>query len=513
MTRLSRLDRRVFERVAAAHPPLVQAVLPRLSHAADHGRLWLATAAAMAATGDRSARRAAGRGVVALGLASLTTNTVIKYVARRRRPLIDSVPLARRLARQPHTSSFPSGHSASAAAFATGVALESRRHGALVAPIAAAVAFSRIYVGVHYPGDVVAGLVLGVGAAMATGRVWPRRSVIRLVHHSAPAPSLPEGEGLVVVVNGGAGTESATVTADRLRTLLPKAEIVERDPAAADGDGEGEGNDLVALLTEAAGRATALGICGGDGSVNAAAAVSADHGLPLAVFPGGTLNHFALDNGLRRFEDTVAAVHQGEAVSVDLARIRPTAGAQGETRHFLNTFSIGLYPDLVRARESLQRHSPLGRLGKWPSAALSLARVLRTAQPVEMEVNGRPHRLWLIFAGNGLYSPEGFAPSHRTQLDDGLLDVRTVAADKPFARTRVTLSVLTGTLGTSRVYAAARLPRLRLAGLHDGCTLAYDGEAGPAPASLLLDKRPGALTVYRPAGVDADLIPGARATL
>ncbi|WP_052850898.1 bifunctional phosphatase PAP2/diacylglycerol kinase family protein [Streptomyces avicenniae] len=507
MSRLSRLDRRVFERVAAAHPPAVQAVLPRLSHAADHGRLWLATAAALAVTGDRTARRAAGRGIVALGLASVTTNTVIKYIARRRRPLIDTVPLARRLARQPHTSSFPSGHSASAAAFATGVALESRRHGALVAPVAAAVAFSRIYVGVHYPGDVVAGTLLGVGAALATGRVWPRRPpATRLVHHAVPAPALPEGEGLVVVVNGGAGTEDATATAQRLRTLLPKAEIVER---GAEGEEEG---DLVALLTEAAGRATALGICGGDGSVNAAAGVSADHGLPLAVFPGGTLNHFALDNGVHRFEDTAAAVAGGTAVSVDLARIRPAGGAEGPTRHFLNTFSIGLYPELVRARESLQRHSPIGRLGKWPSAAVSLARVLRTAEPVQVELNGRPHKLWLLFAGNGLYSPEGFAPSHRTQLDDGLLDVRTVAADKPFARTRVTLSVLTGTLAASRVYSAARLPRLRLAGLHDACSLAYDGEAGDAPATLLLDKRPGALTVYRPAGLDDNLIPGPRAT-
>ncbi|WP_129840571.1 bifunctional phosphatase PAP2/diacylglycerol kinase family protein [Streptomyces sp. RFCAC02] len=504
MSRLSRLDRRVFERVAAANVPGVQAVLPRLSHAADHGRLWLGAAAALALTGDRRARRAAVRGVAALGIASLTTNTVIKYVARRHRPLIDAVPLARRLARQPHTSSFPSGHAASAAAFATGVALESRRHAAFVAPAAAAVAASRVYVGVHYPGDVVAGTVLGIGAALTTGRFWPRRPPTeQLVHHSAPAPALPEGEGLVVVVNPGAGTEDAEVTADRLRALLPKAEVVRR----------GQDDDLAALLADAAGRATALGVCGGDGTVNAAAAHAADHGVPLAVFPGGTLNHFALDNGLHRYEDTADAVRAGQAVSVDLARIRPMAGAEGPTRHFLNTFSLGIYPDLVRAREALQRRSPLGRFGKWPSAALSLARVLRTAEPIDVEINGRPHRLWLLFAGNGLYSPEGFAPSHRTQLDDGLLDVRTVSADKPLARTRVALSALLGTLARSQVYAAARLPRLRLTGLGDDRCLAYDGEAGPAPSALLLDKRPSALTVYRPAADDTDIVPGPYAPL
>ncbi|MGK5530577.1 bifunctional phosphatase PAP2/diacylglycerol kinase family protein [Streptomyces sp. URMC 129] len=493
MGRLSRLDRRIFERVAAAHPPGVQFVLPRLTRAADHGRLWMGTAGALAVLGGRSGRRAAGRGIAALALASFTTNTVIKYAASRQRPLLDAVPLARRLARQPLTSSFPSGHSASAAAFATGVAMESGTLGAAVVPVAAAVAFSRIYVGVHYPGDVLVGCLLGTGAALATGRVWPRRpQPAQLVHHRVPVPALPEGEGLFVVVNDSAGTGDAS--ADRLRAVLPKAEIVSC-PAGANG-----ADTLGALLDEAAGRAAArdgaLGVCGGDGSVNAAAARAADRGVPLAVFPGGTLNHFALDTGIQTFEDTAAAVRAGDAIAVDLGRIRPAGGTTGPTRHFLNTFSLGIYPEVVRLRESWEALER--RIGKWPLAALSLARVLRSARPVEVELNGRPHRLWLLFAGNGLYSPEGFAPSHRTHLDDGLLDVRTVSGDKRFARTRVVAAALTGTLARSRVYTAARLPRLRLSGLGEGSTLAYDGEAAPAPASLVLDKRRDTLAVYRP---------------
>jgi undecaprenyl-diphosphatase len=499
MGRLSRLDRRMFERVAAAHPPGVQAVLPRLSHAADHGRLWLAGAAALAALGGRPGRRAALRGVAALTLASVTTNTLMKYAARRQRPLIDSVPLARRLVRQPLTSSFPSGHAASAAAFATGVALESPRYGAVVGPVAAGVAASRVYVGVHYPSDVLVGALLGAGAALATGHWWPRRPPpARLVQHRAPAPALADGTGLAVVVNEGAGPGAADAAEARLRAALPGADLIRLTA----------GQDLGAALDEAAGLAAgrngALGVCGGDGSVNAAAERAAARGLPLAVFPGGTLNHFALDTGIGTFEDTAAAVRAGDAISVDLARIRPVDGAQGPTRHFLNTFSIGLYPELVRVRESLEH-----RIGKWPSAAVSLARVLRTARPVELELNGRPQRLWLLFAGNGLYSPEGFAPAHRTHLDDGLLDVRTVTAEKPLARTRVVLAALTGTLGRSHVYSAARLAHLhlRLTGLGEAGALAYDGEAGPAPESMVLDKRPGGLTVYRPAGPGHDLLP------
>ncbi|WP_059013489.1 bifunctional phosphatase PAP2/diacylglycerol kinase family protein [Streptomyces specialis] len=493
MGRLSRLDRRIFERVAAAEPPGVQFVLPRLTRAANHGRLWFGTAGALAAFGGRSGTRAAGRGIAALALASFTTNTVIKYAASRQRPLIDAVPLARRLTRQPLTSSFPSGHSASAAAFATAVAMESGRLGAAVVPVAAAVAFSRIYVGVHYPADVLVGCALGVGAALATGRVWPRRpQPAQFVHHRVPVPALPDGEGLVVVVNdqaGGGGT-----SADRLREVLPKAEIVTCD-AGDDGP-----RDLGELLDDAAARAAerggALGVCGGDGTVNAAASRAADHGVPLAVFPGGTLNHFALDTGIETFEDTAAAVRSGDAIAVDLGRIRPAGGSTGPATHFLNTFSLGIYPDVVRLREALE---PLERrIGKWPVAALSLARVLRTARPLQVELNGRPHKLWLLFAGNGLYSPEGFAPSHRTHLDDGLLDVRTVTGDKRFARTRVVVAALTGTLARSHVYSAARLPRLRVSGLGEGSTLAYDGEAAPAPASLVLDKRRDRLSVYRP---------------
>ncbi|KAB8170983.1 phosphatase PAP2 family protein [Streptomyces sp. 3MP-14] len=485
MSTLGRWDRLIFARVAAAEPPGVQAVLPRLSKAANHSRLWLASAAGLAALGGRPGRRAAARGVAALALASLTTNVFVKYAAHRERPLIDGVPLARRLARSPRTSSFPSGHAASAAAFATGVALESGGLGAAVAPVAAAVAVSRVYVGVHYPADVLAGCALGVGAALVTHRWWPRRPAdTTLPHHAAHAPALPEGAGLVVVVNESAG--QAGSDADRLRELLPQAEVVQR----------AEDEDLLTVLDAAADRAAerggALGICGGDGSVNAAAARAVERRLPLAVFPGGTLNHFALDMGIHAFEDTAAALAEGRAIAVDLARVRPVGRAKGPTTHFVNTFSLGLYPELVRARERLE-----DRIGKWPSAVVSMARLMRTGQPIEVEINGHRQRLWLLFAGNGLYSPEGFAPAHRTQLDDGLLDVRTVRADRRLARTRVVVAALTGTLGNSGVYAAARLPRLRLSGLPGDASLAYDGEAGPAPSDLLIDKHPAPLTVYR----------------
>ncbi|MGP4092405.1 phosphatase PAP2 family protein, partial [Streptomyces sp. KR55] len=141
--RLLALDNRLFEFAAGRHWPAAEPVLPRLSRSANHGVLWFATAGLIAASRTPRGRRAAVRGVASLALASATINTLGKRSVRRTRPVLDPVPLVRQLKQQPITTSFPSGHSASAAAFAAGVAMESSAWGAVVAPFAFSVAMSR----------------------------------------------------------------------------------------------------------------------------------------------------------------------------------------------------------------------------------------------------------------------------------------------------------------------------------------------------------------------------------
>ncbi len=488
-SRLSRLDHAWFERVAAAHIPGADQALPALSRAANHSRLWLGAAAALSALGGPTARRAARRGLGSLALASLTTNGVAKYAVRRHRPSNDLVPFVRRPTKAPWTSSFPSGHSASAAAFVAGVALEAPRYGAVLAPVAAAVAFSRVYVGVHYPGDVLAGCALGLAAAAVTCYWWPPRPpFVRDGRTRVEAPALPRGAGLVVVVNSGSGkgVPGRLPTDEHLRILLPEAEILVRE----------QGEDLMEILDKAVARARGsagvLGVCGGDGTVSAAASRAVGAGLALAVFPAGTLNHFALDAGAATFEDTAHAVQHGEAVRVDLAHV--TDGEGAAVTDFVNTFSIGLYPELVRRREKLE-----GRIGKWPAAALSLLSVLRDATPLHLRIDGEPRTLWLLFAGNGHYYPDGLAPSHRPHLDEGLLDIRTVDADARLARARLAISTLGVALNRSRVFHTQRVEKLSLDGLAGIDLLAHDGETTAAPDSLRLTKSRGALTVYSPA--------------
>ena len=93
---------------------------------------------------------------------------------RRPRPA-GEVPLARRPGRTPVTSSFPSGHAAAAAAFATGVGLEMPALAAPVGALAVAVGVARVVNGVHYPSDIAGGWVFGVGVGMLTLRWWPLR--------------------------------------------------------------------------------------------------------------------------------------------------------------------------------------------------------------------------------------------------------------------------------------------------------------------------------------------------
>src|SRR3712207_5371569 len=163
-----RKDQELFAREAMRHAPVLDAVIPRLSHAANKSVLWMGIASLLWLFGGRFGRRAALRGLMSVAISSAVANGPAKYLARRPRPIVDDVPLVRRWKKAPRSTSFPSGHSASAFAFATGAALELPALAAPLHPLAAAVAYSRVYTGAHYPSDVLVGSALGTGIAVAT---------------------------------------------------------------------------------------------------------------------------------------------------------------------------------------------------------------------------------------------------------------------------------------------------------------------------------------------------------
>lgn len=402
------------------------------------------------AAGGRFGRRSAMRGLLALAVAKVGAAVVARVAGRQLQ-------------------------GADRFAFATGAAMELPVLAVPLGSLAAAVAWSDVRTGQHHWSDVMAGATLGVAAAAATRRAWPVAP-----HEPAGArmtqepTTLPAGGRVAIVVNPDAGPAVSLDAEARLRKLLPDAELMcVEEPA-----------QIPAALDRAS-SADVIGISGGDGTVNQAAHTAHTAGKPLLVVPGGTLNHFALALGIDTFDDAAEAAKGGKVIEVDVACV---AGAQ-----FLNVASFGVYPELVELRERLEH-----RVGKWPAVVIALARVLRKAEPVEVEIDGEHRRLWMGFVGNCMYHPSGFAPSWRERLDDGELDVRLVDAASPWSRTRLVLAVLTGRLGRSRVYEARAAKCLEVRSLQGPLPIAVDGEVVDGPANFAFEKVSDPLQVLVP---------------
>jgi diacylglycerol kinase family enzyme len=325
-------------------------------------------------------------------------------------------------------------------------------------------------------------IAAGVGIGLATRAVWSvaSKQPAAVASHRTWAGLRPsaDGAGIGIVINAGAGagTSGSSVPTSALRAKLPRAEIVDLDDPAQLPD------ELERLARSGV---HAIGVAGGDGSINTAAGVALRHRLPLVVVPAGTLNHLARDLGVETVSDAVDAVRQGSTLEIDVARI-----AQ---RPFLNTASFGSYVEMVDARDQLE-----GWIGKWPALVVALSRVLRHGRPVVVEIDGRQYRLWTVFVGNCRYQPEGMAPTWRSRLDDGQLDVRVADASHPFSRTRLVLAVMTGRLHRSGVFRSWHSTTMRVRSPDGPLRLARDGETFDGADTFDIVKNGDRLAVYAP---------------
>jgi undecaprenyl-diphosphatase len=169
------IDRAIYRAVAATSTPMTDRAMRRVSEAANYSRLWIAWSAALALTGSRG-RVAATAGLASVAATSALANLVIKPLGNRRRPDRegDRVPPSRQVG-MPGSRSFPSGHAASAAAFASATGRALPASSLPVHCLAVTVAYSRVHTGVHYPGDVIAGAVAGAVMADFVGGAVLRR--------------------------------------------------------------------------------------------------------------------------------------------------------------------------------------------------------------------------------------------------------------------------------------------------------------------------------------------------
>ncbi len=190
---LNKLDLAVYAAIAVTPTPAMDRALRRLSRAASYSRLWLGCSALLAACGGKRGRRAAENGLASIALTSAAVNLVLKPLGNRRRPDRQTydVPVARQVT-MPRSTSWPSGHAASAFAFASGVGAAWPQTGIPLAVVASLVAYSRVHTGVHYPSDTIAGTVCGVALApVAVAAVERRREQQRRQSESRFTKLLP----------------------------------------------------------------------------------------------------------------------------------------------------------------------------------------------------------------------------------------------------------------------------------------------------------------------------------
>jgi undecaprenyl-diphosphatase len=140
-----------------------------------------------------------------------------------------------------------------------------------------------------------------------------------------------------------------------------------------------EDDDVEEVLRKAAKRAEVLAVGGGDGTVSCAAGVALEAGVPLAVFPAGTFNHFAKDIGCDSVGKTVDALGRGSVACVDLVCLN-------EGHMVINTASIGAYPAFVQTREKLEH-----KIGKPLAGLYAMLHTLRRDEPVRIAYDQSVH--------------------------------------------------------------------------------------------------------------------------
>ena len=360
--RVSALDRFLLRRATTREDPAVDVALSTLSRAANHSKLWVASSAALSLLGGSRGRRAALRGLIGIVLTSAVVNGPLKLLLRRQRPAAHVLGRPSLVA-MPDSFSFPSGHSASAFAFATGVAREWPAAGVPVGAAAAAVAYSRVHNGVHYPTDVVVGAALGVGAAALAG----------VVLRNDPGIPLPRPDGTPVPTSAWVLASPSSGSAELYDTakqaLVESGIDVVRELDIADRE------VLAEVVAMPPGQRPLVIAAGGDGTVGAAADELAGTGAVLAILPLGTSNDVARSLGIAT--DPVAAaraIRTGVVRAVDAGQVV----VPGErARHFVHAATVGFNVHFAELATASTLRRRFGRL----TYAVAGVRALRLHQP------------------------------------------------------------------------------------------------------------------------------------
>ncbi len=298
----------------------------------------------------------------------------------------------------------------------------------------------------------------------------------------------PPFQSAVVVINATSGSGHTAAWADELATLFASVGITATVILAHSGE------ELVSAARKACAAGTTLVVAGGgDGTINAVAAVLIEHDVVLGVLPLGTLNHFAKDAGIPiELSDAVALISKGQVARVDVGEVNE--------KIFLNNSGLGLYPDIVRHREQQQHR--LGR-GKWLAFSWALWSALKRYPFLNLTMRikdqDRQRKTPFVFIGNNRYAMEGFHIGEREALDRGQLSLYTTNRTGRLGLVRLMLQAMLGRIRQARDFEQIDFTSLLIESRHAVMRVSTDGEVNMLPTPLRYRIRPGVLQVVLPA--------------
>lgn len=163
MEAITQFDFSVLDAIAKLHSSVLNIIMKFFTTLGDNGYLWIGLCIVLICI--PKTRKIGIFAAITLAVEFILNDLVIKNIVARERPFIQHSDI-KLLISPPHGYSFPSGHSASSFATAFAVFLRNKKIGIPCLVAAALIAFSRLYFYVHFPTDVLAGILFGTAIAV-----------------------------------------------------------------------------------------------------------------------------------------------------------------------------------------------------------------------------------------------------------------------------------------------------------------------------------------------------------